>query len=91
MRGHAIRRLGVAGMALTLAACATTMAAKPPSLYERLGAREGIRAVVDDFVATAAAGGGAPARRRERLRFSAGHPLRPYADAARRRERRRTC
>ena len=55
MRGHAIRRLGVAGMALTLAACATTMAAKPPSLYQRLGGREGIRGVVDDFVATAAA------------------------------------
>ena len=55
MRGHAIRRLGVAGMAIALAACATTMAAKPPSLYQRLGGREGIRGVVDDFVATAAA------------------------------------
>jgi len=55
MTGHAIRRLGVAAMALALAACATTMAAKPPSLYQRLGGREGIRGVVDDFVATAAA------------------------------------
>ena len=55
MRGHAIRRLGVAGMALTLAACATTMAAKPPSLYQRLGGREGIRGVVDEFVAVVVA------------------------------------
>lgn len=41
--------VGLAG----LAGCATMRepAAKPPSLYQRLGGREGIAQVVDDFVA----------------------------------------
>lgn len=37
-------------VALNLAACAT-MGEQPPSLYQRLGGREGIALVVDDFVA----------------------------------------
>jgi hemoglobin len=37
-------------VALNLAACAT-MGEPPPSLYQRLGGREGIALVVDDFVA----------------------------------------
>ena len=37
-------------LTLNLAACAT-MADQPPSLYQRLGGREGIALVVDDFVA----------------------------------------
>jgi hemoglobin len=37
-----------------VAACATTQPA-PPSLYKRLGGREGIALVVDDFVANMAA------------------------------------
>jgi hemoglobin len=37
-------------LALDLAACATT-SAPPPTLYKRLGGREGIALVVDDFVA----------------------------------------
>ncbi len=37
-------------LALDLAACAT-MGEPPPSLYKRLGGREGIAQVVDDFVA----------------------------------------
>jgi len=36
--------------ALTFAACAT-MVDQPPSLYKRLGGRDGIAIVVDDFVA----------------------------------------
>ena len=37
-------------VALNLAACAT-MGEPPPSLYQRLGGRDGIALVVDDFVA----------------------------------------
>ncbi len=37
-------------LSLDLAACAT-MGDRPPSLYKRLGGREGIALVVDDFVA----------------------------------------
>jgi hemoglobin len=51
MTRRAMRAMRVAGAGLALWACATTMAAKPPSLYQRLGGREGIRGVVDDFVA----------------------------------------
>jgi hemoglobin len=40
---------------LNLSACAGTMAPRPPSLYQRLGGREGIRGVVDDFVANVVA------------------------------------
>lgn len=40
---------------LALAACASTPASKPPSLYERLGGQPAITAVVDDFVANVAA------------------------------------
>ena len=55
MTGRAIRAVRVVGAGLALAACATTMAAKPPSLYQRLGGREGIRGVVDEFVAVVVA------------------------------------
>jgi hemoglobin len=44
----------ILGMALLLAACQTTMA-PPKSLYERLGGKDAITAVVDDFVASVAA------------------------------------
>ena len=40
----------LAVVAVTLGACAT-MGEPEPSLYKRLGGREGIRGVVDDFVA----------------------------------------
>ena len=43
--------LAVALMALTLGACATMQAEPEPSLYKRLGGRDGIALVVDDFVA----------------------------------------
>ncbi|MEX2145495.1 MAG: group 1 truncated hemoglobin [Candidatus Rokuibacteriota bacterium] len=38
-------------MTLALGACASMRAPAEPSLYKRLGGREGIRGVVDDFVA----------------------------------------
>jgi hemoglobin len=41
-------------LALDLTACAT-MSEPPPSLYKRLGGREGIALVVDDFVTNMAA------------------------------------
>ncbi len=41
--------LMLVSLALGLAACAT-MGGQPPSLYKRLGGREGIAVVVDDFV-----------------------------------------
>lgn len=57
----------------SLTACAL-VAYEPPSLYDRLGGREGIRRVVDDFLANAVADGrvngrfaGLPPARRERL------------------------
>jgi hemoglobin len=52
-----LRRLplpAVLGMALLLAACQTTMAPQK-SLYERLGGKDAITAVVDDFVGNVAA------------------------------------
>ena len=52
---RAVRVVRVVGVGLALWACATTMAAKPPSLYQRLGGREGIRGVVDEFVAVVVA------------------------------------
>src|SRR5881409_1157457 len=55
MTGRAMRAVRVVGVGLALWACATTMAAKPPSLYQRLGGREGIRGVVDEFVAVVVA------------------------------------
>jgi hemoglobin len=48
------RKWAVAGLALVLAACAAAPAPSP-SLYRRLGGRDGIRLVVDDFVANVAA------------------------------------
>ena len=55
MLGTTRRPWGVVVAGLALAACATSMAAKPSTLYQRLGGREGIRGVVDDFVAFAVA------------------------------------
>ncbi len=54
MTGRVLKGLILLGAVLNLSACAAT-AARPPSLYQRLGGREGIRGVVDDFVAAAAA------------------------------------
>lgn len=55
--GGAMRKKQVVGwgllvllVAVNLAACAT-MVDQPPSLYKRLGGRDGIAMVVDDFVA----------------------------------------
>src|SRR5687768_17279722 len=42
-------------MMLGLGACASMRGQAEPSLYKRLGGREGIRGVVDDFVAALAA------------------------------------
>lgn len=52
MRGKHVMSWGLVllWVAVNLAACAT-MGAQPPSLYQRLGGREGIALVVDDFVA----------------------------------------
>ncbi len=58
MRGHRVRGLVLAVAIVTAGACATMEASKPagpPSLYKRLGGREGIALVVDDFVANVAA------------------------------------
>lgn len=56
MRGQRVRGLAVVLLMLGAAACATTdgMSGKP-SLYKRLGGREGIAVVVDDFVANVVA------------------------------------
>jgi hemoglobin len=51
MAGWAVTALG---LAVGLGACATAPE-RPPSLYQRLGGREGIRGVVDDFVANVVA------------------------------------
>ena len=62
------RMLGWTGLllflAVTLGACASMgrEAASPPSLYKRLGGREGIATVVDDFVANMVADGRVNAR-----------------------------
>lgn len=52
MRGKHVMSWGLVllWVAVNLAACAT-MGEQPPSLYQRLGGREGIALVVDDFVA----------------------------------------
>ena len=52
MRGKHVMGWGLVllWVAVNLAACAT-MGEQPPSLYQRLGGREGIALVVDDFVA----------------------------------------
>ena len=42
-------------LAFAMGACASMDTAKPPSLYQRLGGREGISLVVGDFVASVAA------------------------------------
>lgn len=57
MKGHRVSGLGLAALLLGATACATMEAAKPaaPTLYKRLGGREGIALVVDDFVANAVA------------------------------------
>lgn len=49
-----IRGWALVVLAVNLVACAT-VPDKPPSLYQRLGGREGIRGVVDDFVANVVA------------------------------------
>jgi hemoglobin len=51
-------------LAVNLGACASggREAASPPSLYKRLGGREGIATVVDDFVANMVADGRVNAR-----------------------------
>lgn len=52
MRGKRVMSWGLVllWVAVNLAACAT-MGEQPPSLYQRLGGRDGIALVVDDFVA----------------------------------------
>jgi hemoglobin len=52
MTGRVAKAIVLAGLMLGVTACATTdsMSAKP-TLYKRLGGREGIALVVDDFVA----------------------------------------
>ena len=52
MRGKRVLGWAVLGLFVVLnaAACAT-MGSEPPSLYKRLGGRDGIAIVVDDFVA----------------------------------------
>lgn len=57
MKGHRVKGLGLAALLLGATGCATMEATKPaaPTLYKRLGGREGIALVVDDFVANAVA------------------------------------
>jgi hemoglobin len=57
MKGHRVKGLVLAAVMVGAGACATMEAAKPagPTLYKRLGGREGIALVVDDFVANVAA------------------------------------
>lgn len=52
-----IRAMLMAVVAVTLASCASAPPEKPsgPTLYQRLGGREAIKGVVDDFVANMAA------------------------------------
>lgn len=52
MRGKRVMSWGLVllWVAVNLAGCAT-MGEQPPSLYQRLGGRDGIALVVDDFVA----------------------------------------
>ncbi len=53
-----VQRLAVLVLAAgLLAGCGTQMTMKEPSLYERLGSKPAITAVVDDFVANVAADG----------------------------------
>jgi hemoglobin len=51
-----VRAWAVVGLAVGLAACASAPP-EPPSLYKRLGGRDAIRLVVDDFVANVVADG----------------------------------
>jgi len=51
MRRGTVRTLAALGLAAVVTACATAPPPAKPSLYKRLGGREGIRQVVDDFVA----------------------------------------
>ena len=57
MKGTRILGLTLAGVvtALTLGACAMMPGDPEPSLYKRLGGRDGIALVVDDFVANVVA------------------------------------
>ena len=56
MGATAIRALGLVVVVVAgLAGCAAQQAASGPSLYQRLGGREAIRGVVDDFVANVVA------------------------------------
>ncbi len=56
MRTRWVKGLGLLLLVASLAACAMIDQAKrEPSLYERLGGREGIALVVDDFVANVVA------------------------------------
>jgi hemoglobin len=52
-----IRKAALSGiiLSLALAACAPMQPAKPASLYDRLGGKPAITAVVDDFIANVAA------------------------------------
>src|SRR5262245_27891859 len=59
MRSHALSRLFVFGIALAVAGCSTmesntTKPAADTPLYDRLGGKPAITAVVDDFVARVA-------------------------------------
>jgi hemoglobin len=53
MRGRVVKGFVLLGVMVGAVACATMEA--PPSLYKRLGGRDGIALVVDDFVANVAA------------------------------------
>ena len=55
MRRRWMSGLMVVGVLAGLAACASMEPQTPPSLYKRLGGREGIAGVVDDFTANMAA------------------------------------
>ena len=54
MMRHWLTRVALLLVLVSLAACAT-MAQQEPSLYKRLGGRDGIALVVDDFVANVVA------------------------------------
>jgi hemoglobin len=64
MKGRRVKGLVLAAVMVGAAACATMGPAKPagPTLYKRLGGREGIALVVDDFVGHVLADGRVNAR-----------------------------